>query len=181
MKIEKLLQNLEMKKYFLLLALIILSVLIIIKTQKILIFLALTLISGIICFLNYSTKLPFDITPIFFLSILITNMYGFGYTVLFVILSGLIPSVISGGEASMDSFMYLGVNLLVNLLSIQFLGNNIVFGGIILSVVYSILVGIGSCITGGVIQKEIFSVVLAIIVNVLYFSKLAVVIITFLG
>jgi len=181
MKIEKLLQNFEVKKYFFVLALIILSTLLIIKTQRILIFLALTLISGIICFLNYSTKLPFDITPIFFLSIIITNTYGFGYTVLFVILSGFIPSVLSGGEASMDSFMYLIVNLIVNLLSIQFLGNNIVFGGIVFSVIYSILVGIGSCITGEIIQKEIFSVILTIIVNVLYFSKLGIFLLTILG
>ncbi len=176
MKIEKLLQ----KKYFLLLGLIILSILIIIKTQKILIFLALTLISGIICFFNYSMRLPFDITPVFFLSIIITNTYGFGYTVLFVILSGFIPSILSGGEASMSSIMYLVVNLLVNLLSIPLLGSNIVLGGIILSVVYSVLAGIGSAVTGENIQKEIFSVILTIIVNVLYFSKLGMFIISIL-
>ena len=166
----------EIKKYILLLGLIILSVLFIIKVSKFLIFLGLILISGIILFVNYQTELHFDISPVFFLSIVITSIYGFHYTIMFVLLAGFIPSMISRGP-DLSIFMYLGVNLLVNLVSMYFPGLSIVYRGIILSFVYSVLVGIISTAMEEELGKEVFSMVLTILVNVFYFWKLATLII----
>lgn len=181
MKTEKLLRNIEIKKYFILLVLVIFFILFIIKTQKILIFLVLTLISGIICFVNYRTGLPFDFSPVFFLSIIITSTYGFGYTFLFVILSGFIPSILFGKGPDFNSFMCLSLNLLMNLLWIGFSGFNIISGGVIFSIIYSVLAASASIFVEGNVGKEVVSMVITILVNVFYFLKLGTVLITILG
>jgi len=152
--------------------LILLTGFLIVKTLKLWIFLGLCLVSGTIVFINYYTKLPFDISPVFFLSILFTSTYGFGYTVVFAFVAGFIPSIISGKGLDFDAFMYLGLNLLMNFLSLQLQALNILTRGVVLSIVYSLLAAFMSVFMGSSTSKEMLSMVLTIIVNLFYFLKL---------
>lgn len=166
-------KNSELKKYLVLFGVAVLSILLIIKMSKFMIFLGLTIISGIIVFVNYYTELPLDISPVFFLSIIITSTYGFHYTIPFVLLAGFIPSVVSRG-IGFDCFMYLGVNLLVNFIFTSFSFNSIVIGGIIFSFVYGLLTSAMSAMSGSPAEKEFFFGALTFIINILYFSKIAI-------
>ena len=136
MKLEK-----SNVKYILLFAAISLLILLLIKKiPNILIFAGLTLLTGLIVFLNYFLRVPIDFSPVFFLSVVITSTLGLGYSILFVILSGFIPAVFSG-DFKPSFFVYLVVNILVNSISIP-LNLNFLAEALILSFLYGFLISV---------------------------------------
>ncbi len=165
MKLEK-----SNVKYILLfVAISLLIFLLVKKIPDILIFTGLTLLTGIIVFLNYFHKVPIDFSPVFFLSIIITSTLGFSYTILFVILSGFIPAIFSK-DFKPNIFVYLTVNILVNLISIP-LNLNFITEAVILSFLYAFLV---SMINGAIesnFSQELFLNLISFGINVFYFWK----------
>ena len=157
-------------KYLLLFVVTTLLILLLIKEiPGILIFIGLTLLTGLIVFLNYFFQIPVDFTPVFFLSILITSTLGFGYTFLFVILAGFIPGIFSG-DFKPSIFVYLIINLLVNLVSIQ-LNLSFITEAVVLSFLYGSLVAIVRSITETDFGQELFVNLITFGINVFYFWK----------
>ncbi|NCN39043.1 MAG: hypothetical protein COY38_03060 [Candidatus Aenigmarchaeota archaeon CG_4_10_14_0_8_um_filter_37_24] len=166
MKLEKS----DIKYLLLFFAVTLLLFLLIKKIPSILIFIGLTLLTGLIVFLNYFLQIPVDFTPVFFLSIIITSTLGFGYTFLFVILAGFIPGIFSG-DFKPSVFVYLIINLLVNLASIP-LNLNFITESIILSFLYGGLVVIIRSITESDFGQELFVNLITFGINIFYFWKL---------
>jgi hypothetical protein len=128
-------------KYILLvLGIALLVFLLIQKIPRVFIFIGLLLLTSLIVFLNYLTQLPIDFSPVFFLSLVVTSTLGFGYTVLFVLLAGFIPAIFSG-DFRVSIFVYLIVNLILNLVSTA-LSFNFLMQGIILSFLYFLFAGL---------------------------------------
>ncbi len=166
MKIKKI----KYLKYSLLfVAITLLIFLLVKKIPNILIFIGLTLLTGLIVFLNYFFQIPIDFTPVFFLSIIITSTLGFGYTFLFVILAGFIPGIFSG-DFKPSIFVYLIVNLLVNLVSIP-LNLSFITESVVLSFLYGFLVTAFRAITESDFGQELFVNLINFSINVFYFWK----------
>lgn len=136
-----------------------------------LIFFILCLVSGLLVFINYTIKVPVDFTPVFFFSILITRFYGIGYSLLFLVIGGVLPTLISGVVIDVNYFLVLIITVLINLVSLFFTTFNLIIVGIILTFIYSILDGVVNIFFGEDLMKEVISVVFNISVNTLYFSK----------
>jgi len=144
--------------------------LLVVKIPHILIFIGLTLLTGIIVFVNYFLQVPVDFSPVFFLSIIITSTLGFGYTFLFVILAGLLPGIFSG-DFKPSILVYFFANIFVNLISIP-LNFSLLTEGIILSFLYGFLV----TVTSGIIESDfgqgLFVNLVSFGINIFYFWKL---------
>lgn len=166
MKLEKL----DIKYVLLFIGISLLVFLLIKKIPNILIFTGLTLLTGIIVFLNYSLKVPIDFSPVFFLSIVITSTLGISYSILFVILSGFIPAIFSG-DFKPTIFVYLIVNVLINLISIP-LNLNFLVEGIILSFLYGFLVAVINGAIESNFGQELFVNLVSFAINIFYFWKL---------
>ena len=165
MKLEKS----DIKYLLLFVAIVLLIFLLVKKIPNILIFIGLTLLAGLIVFLNYFLQVPVDFTPVFFLSIIITSTLGFGYTFLFVILAGFIPGIFSG-DFKPSIFVYLIVNLLVNLVSIP-LNLSFITEATILSFLYGGLIAIIRSTTESDFGQELFVNLITFGINVFYFWK----------
>ncbi len=168
----------DIKYLFLLVGVALLVFLFIRNISKILLFTVLTLISGAIVFLNYLIQFPVDFSPVFFLSLVITSTLGFGYTLLFVLLSGFIPSIFLGGFKP-NVFVYLSANLILNLVSIP-LGLNFLVEGIVLSFLYFLLVGLINGAMESRILPDLLMGLASFGINVVYFWKLGEILISVL-
>lgn len=158
-------------KYLLLFAVTILLIFLLIKKiTNIMVFLGLTLLTGIIVFLNYFLRIPIDFTPVFFLSIIITSTLGFGYTFLFVILSGFMPGIFSGNFKS-SVFVYIIINMIVNLISIP-LNLQFLIEGIFLSFIYGFLITLVNGAIKSEFGEELLANLITFGINILYFWKL---------
>ena len=173
------LQQSDLRYILLVIGIALLVFLLVKKIPKTLIFIGLTLLTGIIIFVNYLLKVPIDFTPVFFLSIVITSTLGFGYTVLFVVLSGFLPGIFSG-DFKPSIFVYLIVNFLVNLISIP-LNLNFLVEGIILSILYGLLVSIINGAIESNFGQHLFANLITFGINVVYFWKLGEILISVLG
>lgn len=168
----------DIKYLVLLVGIVLLFFLFIRNISKIIIFTVLTLISGGIVFLNYLIRFPVDFSPVFFLSLVITSTLGFGYTILFVILSGFLPAVFLGGFKP-NVFVYLFVNLLLNLISIPF-SFNLLVEGVVLSFLYFLLVSLINGAMESRILPDLLMGLASFGINVVYFWKLSEILISVL-
>ncbi|MBN2368689.1 hypothetical protein JXC34_06720 [Candidatus Woesearchaeota archaeon] len=100
---------------FILFALLI--ILFMIFFRKIAIFFVLTFLTSVFVYLNYYIKLPFDVSPVLFLSLIISREYSFLLGFLFIISSGIVPMVIAGGSFDHTTLFYLSIIILVNFMS----------------------------------------------------------------
>jgi hypothetical protein len=102
------------------------------KTFLFVVFIALTAI------ITYYTKLyhvPIDISPLFFLQIVITRYYGLKYTAIFILLGYFVPKIIAGHAANWMSYAFIGLSMLCNLLSVYMGGLSLQAVGYITSVI----------------------------------------------
>ncbi|MCX8178454.1 MAG: hypothetical protein N3D75_01335 [Candidatus Aenigmarchaeota archaeon] len=90
------------------------------------------IICAIISYFQATFKMPFDISPTFFLMIIISIKYGFPQSIIFVIISSIIPAIIAGGEVGLPSFLFLGSFAFQSFLS-NIINLDIIYLGIILS------------------------------------------------
>jgi hypothetical protein len=102
------------------LLLIPIALILFILTRKLFLF---ALFVGITCIIVYYTKLvhfPIDVSPLFFLEIVITKYYKFGYTLLFILLAYIIPKAIAGTSMHFDSYLFILISLISNLVVLFF-------------------------------------------------------------
>jgi len=169
----------HIKYLLLLIGLALLIFLLIQRIPRVFIFIGLTLLTSVLVLLNYLTQLPLDFSSVFFLSLVITSTLGFGYTVLFVILSGFIPALFIGGFKP-SSFVYISVNLVLNLVSIT-LNFNFSMEGIILSFLYFLFTGLINGAMESRITPNLLMGLISFGINVIYFWKLGPILLSILG
>lgn len=107
--------------------------------SKLVWFAALLLITGIISFYLAAVKSPVDASPAFFLMIIISQKYGFFYSVIFLILGNIVPSILGGDEMGAEPIMFLGTFVILTAVSGIFISLGIVITGIIMVIMLAII------------------------------------------
>ena len=137
--------------------------------QRILVFVGICAITGLSVFFNYKSQLPFDLTPVFFFSVLISYTMGFYPSVLFIIIAGIIPSL-PGGKIDANYFL-----MLLVIVSIVYFSPSVVEkfgvtrGGLILAFTYGLMDMTSNVLFGEPSSKEVLSFSVFMIVNAFYF------------
>lgn len=149
--------------------------------KKFLLFLVLTAITIAITYFNYYTRIPIDLTPIFFLSVIISFSYGLLFSVLFVLIVSLPPKLFSGSDFGVKSIFYIIINIIVNFVLVSISPGNIILFGIVGSVVYHLMSATLAGLMEGEIVKELLVSVINIGVSLFYFMNFGLILLRFLG
>lgn len=114
--------------------------------KKAAMFLIFTIITYQITYYAKLYHLPFDISPLFFLECVITKFYGLNYTMLFILLSYLVPKALVGGLGNWQSYVFLTIGIIGNLPFILFPSFDLFIGGMIANLILYI---------GGIIGQNV--------------------------
>ena len=118
-------------KYYLLGFFILVLLLFAKKTSFYLMFIG---INAVIIFYSKLYHLPIDVSPLFFFEIVITRYYGLNYTLIFILLSYIIPKILAGQGMKWESYAFIGVSILINVISLYMTGLSIQTVGFITSI-----------------------------------------------
>lgn len=158
------------------LAFIILIVLFILF-RKLTMFFLITLFVAAFTYMNYYIRFPFDVSPVLFLSLIISYEYNFWFSALFIIAAGVVPMVMAGGSFDHTTVFYVSVRLLVNLLN-SIHNYPFILSALILSILDHALGLIGGVtVLGANPGKEITNFFLQIIVDLFYIISFSTIII----
>lgn len=95
-------------------ALIFLCILII--SKELILFSAASIITFLFNYFQNRFRLPFDISPMVFFSALIAIKFNLAMMVLFMLISGILPSIIAGGEIGFNTIVFFAHMILLNAL-----------------------------------------------------------------
>ena len=84
--------------------------------KNIIFFLLLTTVTGVIVFLVNRLRIPFDLSPIFFGSVMVMHFYGVWHVILFLFFASVIPSILGGSTIDFISILSLSSIVLVSFL-----------------------------------------------------------------
>ena len=93
---------------------------------------------GITAVIIYYSKLyhvPIDISPLFFLEIVITRYYGFQFTLLYVLLAYIIPKTFAGQNMKFDSYVFIAISMIANVFALVFPGMSLMTVGFLTSII----------------------------------------------
>ena len=93
---------------------------------------------GITAIIIYYTKLyhvPIDVSPLFFLEIVITKYYGFGFTLLYVLLAYIIPKTFAGSNMNMNSYIFISISMIANVFVMVFPTMPLIWVGFLTSII----------------------------------------------
>jgi hypothetical protein len=140
--------------------------------RKIAGFLLISLIVMVITYFNYSFKLPFDITPVLFVSLILSREYNLVYSIIFLMIAGIIPMVLTGGSFDHTTLFYLSVRIIVNFINTYLLSFPAMPVLIIMAILDHLIGTIGSVsLFGANFSKEIINFLLQTIVDVIYITS----------
>ena len=145
------------------------------------IFFIITLAVSVFVYVNYYIKLPFDISPVLFLSLVITREYGFLASFVFIIVSGIFPMVMAGGSFDHTTLFYLSLIFGINFVSGFFTGFPYIIVFIAFAVLHHVIALIGSLSFGNNPYKEFMNLITKIIVDVFYIFTFSAGIIQLMG
>ncbi|MEM3374551.1 MAG: hypothetical protein QXE31_05005 [Candidatus Woesearchaeota archaeon] len=131
-------------------------------------FLFLTIITAIFTYVNYYVKFPFDLSPVLFLSLVISREYNFLFSIAFIILTGIIPMIFAGGSFDHTTLFYLSIIFLVNYVNTKLKFLNFIVAFLILIFLHHILAFFGSLSFGNNPKKEFINLILKIFVDFNY-------------
>ncbi|NTV23818.1 MAG: hypothetical protein HGA85_05595 [Nanoarchaeota archaeon] len=97
---------------------------------------------GITAVIIYYTKLmhfPIDISPLFFLEIVITRYYGLGYSLLYIFLAYIIPKTIAGQSMNWMCYIFISLSMVANVFVLFFPSMPLQTVGFLTSVIQYIL------------------------------------------
>ena len=97
---------------------------------------------GVTALIIYYSKLyhvPIDISPLFFLEIVITRYYGMQYTLLYVFTAYIIPKTFAGQNMKFDSYVFIAISMIANVLVLLFPGMPLMMAGFLTSIIQYIL------------------------------------------
>ena len=89
-------------------------------------------------FIIYYTKLyhvPVDVSPLFFLEIVITRYYGIQYTLLYILLAYIVPKTFAGTNMKVDSYVFITISMLANAFALIFPTVPLILVGFLTSIV----------------------------------------------
>jgi hypothetical protein len=149
--------------------------------RKVVIYPVLCAVAIGLAYVNYYSRLPIDITPIFFFSVIITFNYGFLLSALFVLVAGVLPRFLAGADMSFDGVFYIFLNLLTNLVLIMIAPADVILYGFIASIFYFLSASFFS----GLVNSEVFKEFLVALINIgisfFYFMNVGPILIRLLG
>ena len=131
-------------------------------------FILILFLVSIFVYFNYHIKLPFDISPVLVVSLIISNEYGIWYSVTFIIVSGIIPMILAGGSFDYTTLFYLSLILLINYVYMFFTQYSFLFIAFPLIVLHHFIAMIGGIFFGINKQKEIINFILKLTIDNTY-------------
>ncbi|MEM4397967.1 MAG: hypothetical protein QW757_05085 [Candidatus Woesearchaeota archaeon] len=152
--------------YFLLFSIILIILMIFLR--KIAIFLFFTIITAIFTYINYHIKFPFDLSPVLFLSLIISREYSFLFSIAFIIVTGIVPMVFAGGSFDHTTLFYLSIIFLVNFVNTKIRFLNPIIAFLVLILAHHIMAFFGSLSFGNNPKKEFINLFLKIFVDFNY-------------
>jgi hypothetical protein len=87
-------------------------ILLIMFTKKWFVFGAFTIITYIIVYYTKLWHVPIDVSPLFFLGVVVTRYYGFGNMLIFYGIAYFIPKTLAGHSASWISYIFVSISWL---------------------------------------------------------------------
>ncbi len=93
---------------------------------------------GLTAIIIYYTKLyhiPIDVSPLFFLEIVITRYFGLQFTLLYVFLAYIIPKTFAGSNMKFDSYVFISISMVANAFALLFPTMPLLTVGLITSVI----------------------------------------------
>ena len=151
---------------FVILGLIIILLMLIFK--KISVYFMLTFFTAFFTYVNYYVKLPFDISPVLFLSLIISREYSFILSAVFIILSGIIPMILAGGSFDHTTLFYLSIILVVCFMSSLLTRYPLYIVMIPLIILHHIIAYIGSVNFGSSPWKEFLNLLIKLGIDSFY-------------
>jgi hypothetical protein len=103
--------------------------------RKISIYILFIGLTAIIIYYSKLYHLPIDISPLFFLEIVITRYYGFQFTLLYVLLAYIVPKTFAGQNMKFDSYVFIAISMVANILVLVFPGMPLMTVGFLTSVI----------------------------------------------
>lgn len=94
--------------------------------------------TGLTAIIIYYTKLyhvPIDVSPLFFLEIVITRYYGIQYTLLYIVLAYIIPKTFAGSNMKFDSYVFISISMFANIFALIFPNMSLMLVGFLTSIV----------------------------------------------
>lgn len=132
-------------------------------------FLLLFVVIG--CFLKYKRammRIPVSAEPVFFLSILLTRIYGLQYSLVLIIISVFLIDLLAG-DITINSIISFLVQFSLNLAAIPFAGMDLLFFGILVSIANMIISMVLSAMWGVPPDRMILMPLTGFLINVAYF------------
>ncbi|MFH2020372.1 MAG: hypothetical protein ABIJ34_03095 [archaeon] len=156
---------------FLLFILILVFLILILRKAAIYIF--FTIITGLFVYLNYHIRFPIDLSPVLFFSLIISREYSFWLSVIFIILSGIIPMIFAGGTFDHTTLFYAALVVFINFISSILSKQPLLYVLIPLIIIHHIIAGIGSITFGTNPYKELINFFSKIGIDLFYLTTLS--------
>ena len=118
---------------FLLLGLIL--IITFLSAKRTFLYVLFTIFTGIIIYYSKLYHFPIDVSPLFFLEVVIARYYGLQYTLLFILLGYIIPKTFAGSSMNWESYVFIGIGLVPVTISIFFKQVPLVYVGYASSVI----------------------------------------------
>jgi hypothetical protein len=80
--------------------------------KRITLYVIFTALTTVIVYYTKLWHVPIDVSPLFFLGVVITRYYGFQYMILFYFIAYLIPKTMAGHSASWISYIFISISWL---------------------------------------------------------------------
>lgn len=156
------------KNWIKILLLFVAGIFLAIEMKTVFMFIMITIISFLFNYYQNKFRLPFDLSPMVFFSAIIALKIGILPMIAFILISGIVPTFITGGEITLNTFIFMAHIILLNLL---IAGLPISFT--VLAFVYPVALGITmvsvTVLSNEEILKRISVPVIAVAVNMVYF------------
>jgi hypothetical protein len=134
-------------------------------------FIVITAVSFIFNYYQNRFRLPFDLSPMVFFSTIVAVKMGFIPMIAFLVISGIIPTLMAGGEISLNTFVFMAHIILLN---VMIAGLNISLA--LLAFIYPVALGIMmlsvTTLSNEQVLRRIAVPVMAVAVNMVYFMNL---------
>lgn len=105
------------------------------SAKKTFLYVVFTIINGYIIYYTKLYHVPIDVSPLFFLEIVITRYYGLQWMLLFVFLSYIIPKTMAGSSMNWISYVYISIGFIPCIMSVFFKTVPLVYVGYASSVI----------------------------------------------
>jgi len=99
------------------------------------IYVTFLILNGIIIYYSKLYHFPIDVSPLFFLEIVITRYYGLEWTLLFILLSYIVPKTLAGSSMNWMSYIFISIGLIPVVISMFFKNVPLVYLGYASSVI----------------------------------------------